>query len=387
MELKKMVSGMPVDTDELTATPEAVLENELFVGHGEDEAQQGEMPNMSYTKGSPTVSVSGEKKPAHRATQIMVAENSEGEKQIALSPPKGFFPGDGMAFVCCRPEELGIDPEKIPVGKTICLIEGTWGADADFSSEDLKEGKIAYGLDGRTIGEGKSYGQVAKTIAAGDTYEIKKGFYEDGKVTAKDLKSQTVSNATEDCLLAGKNAWVNGKKIEGSILNRGSGISTQKSFFYNYNGKIHLVSWIPEGFYKGWQSGEERYAEVLTDKNIIDNLIGKAEVSAMAARGFGVASSDWTTSDEKTFTMPRDGKVYYGGMSACYNASGTVVCEITKNGSVIDSRNIDSNNRYNWRGTMWNRLFAAKKGDVIKVRAACTSGTHAISGIQAVIVY
>ena len=54
MELKKMSGGMMADTDELTAVPEMVLENETFIGRGEDEAQSGTMPDMSKVKNSPT---------------------------------------------------------------------------------------------------------------------------------------------------------------------------------------------------------------------------------------------------------------------------------------------------------------------------------------------
>lgn len=221
MELKKMSGGMMADTDELTAVPESVLENETFMGHGEDETQSGTMPDMSKVKNSPTIQNEGKTVPAHRATNAKSTTNSDGTAQIVMSPPKGFFPGEGKAFVGCTPEELGITPENIPTGRTVCLVNGTWGADADFSSDDLKEGKVAYGPAGRVIGNGKNYGQVSKTLAAGETYDVKKGFYDDGKVTAKDLASQTAGNLDAARMVSGQSGYSNGKKVNGSMVDRG----------------------------------------------------------------------------------------------------------------------------------------------------------------------
>nr|DAW08839.1 MAG TPA: hypothetical protein [Bacteriophage sp.] len=386
MELKKMTGGASVDVDELTATPEKVLENAEFLGHGTEEPQSGTMPDLSSAKGSPTIDAGQGDVPAHRAAQIAAARNSEGEVQIALSPPWGCYPGDGRAFVCCKPEELGIDPENIPAGKTICLIEGTWGADADFSDVDLREGKVAYGPDGRVIGSGVNCGTVSKILSAGEEYSVQMGFYDGGKVVAKDLKSQTPGNLEEDTTLAGTGGWSNGKKVNGKAANRGGSQVSKNAYWHNHtDGKIYLINWMPGGFYSGWQnSSGTMCAEVWLEKKYVDSLIGKACISAFSARGFGSGTSEGY--QEQSFTMPRDGMVYYGGGAASYGNRGST-CEIRKNGVVIDSRNIDSGNSYAWRGTMFNKSFAAKKGDVIKVIADCWAGTHAMADIQATIVY
>ena len=91
------------------------------------------------------------------------------------------------------------------------------------------------------------------------------------------------------------------------------------------------------------------------------------------------------TQEEASFTMPADGVVYYGGFSASYGTSGVCTCEIHKNGSVVDSRNIT--NEYLVRGTMFNQSFTAKAGDVIKVKSTATAGTFTSASIQAVIIY
>lgn len=111
-------------------------------------------------------------------------------------------------------------------------------------------------------------------------------------------------------------------------------------------------------------------------------------ISAMAIRGFGAASGDWEPGPyEESFTMPANGTVYYSGMTASYNISGNAICEIYKNSTLLDHRDINSSNRYNWRGTMFKKSFSVAKGDVIKVKAAATSGSHTMANISAVIVY
>ena len=108
---------------------------------------------------------------------------------------------------------------------------------------------------------------------------------------------------------------------------------------------------------------------------------------AIAVRGFGASSSDWITESEASFTMPRKGVVCYGGIPVCYNASGTVICEIYVNGTLKQGLNIDANNRYYWRGGMVDKYFTANAGDVIRIVARATAGEHAMSFIHAVCCY
>lgn len=388
MRLKMMAGGGALDYDGLTAMSRHVVEGYTFFGSGSDEEQVGEIPDMERMWESPGLSEKQPNIPIRYAAPIITTDTT-GEKRIALCPEWGCYPGSEKAFVGCTPEDLGIIPEIIAYGTEVAGVDGSYGNDSNFSAEDLREGKTAYGKNGKVAGKSKDYGSVIKTLSAGESYTIGKGTYADGKITAKDLESQTKGTVAAEDILDGKTAWSNGKKVSGSMKNRGSSQVAKNAYFYTHTDKItYLVNWMPGGFYKGWQTGKgDPCAEVWLPKSMLDPLVGKKAISAMAARGFGTSSSSWETSEENSFTMPRDGTVYYGGMSACYNGSGNVVCEISKNGTVVDSRNINASNRYNWRGTMWNRSFSAKKGETIKVKAECTSGSHAISGIQAVIIY
>lgn len=387
MRLKMMTGGGSLDFDSLTATTEHVMEGFSFFGAGSDEEQLGEMPDKSLMRDSPGLSEDEPTIPIYHTVPI-VTKDTTGQKRIAMCPDWGCYPGSEKAFVGCTPEELGIISGIIANGEKIAGVNGSYGRDSNFTAGDLREGKVAYGEKGRIEGSAKDYGAVIKTLAAGESYTIEKGMYSAGKVTAKDLASQTVANAIAKNILASKTAWVNGQKITGEMANRGSSQVSKNSYFYTHtDGQTYLINWMPGGFYAGWQTGKgDPCAEVWLNKKTLDGLIGKATISAMAARGFG-SSGGYSGGEESSFTLPRDGTVYYGGCTASYGGTRNTICEIYKNGTVVDNRNIDSSNNYAYRGTMFNRSFTVKKGDVIKVKADCVSGTHAISSIQAVIVY
>lgn len=100
------------------------------------------------------------------------------------------------------------------------------------------------------------------------------------------------------------------------------------------------------------------------------------------------ATNGWTGGngpEERSFTMPDSGTVYYGGFSGTHNW-GSCTCAIYKNNAVVDNRDISEGN-YSIRGSMVDKSFAANKGDVIKVRCSASGGTTTWAFIQAVIVY
>lgn len=107
----------------------------------------------------------------------------------------------------------------------------------------------------------------------------------------------------------------------------------------------------------------------------------KKTIAACAYCGRGLG--DPNPSETQSFTMPDSGTVYYGGMSSGYYG-GSGNCRIYKNNSVVDNRDLGT---YYVRGSMFNKSFAANKGDVIKVEATATSGDATVTCIQAVIVY
>lgn len=220
MRLKMMGGGDSVDYDALTAMAADVPEGLIFIGQGSDEEQIGSLPDRRNMHGAPGYSDADQDVPVHQAVMVSTTRNTYGETQVVLAPPRGKFPGDTSAFVGCSPSDIGVTAEKVANGQTAAGIKGTYGADGNLTSADLKEGKIGYGANGKVSGGAADYGAVSKTLAAGESYTINKGFYGAGKVTAKDLASQTDGDATAPYLLEKLKAWVKGKIVTGSMVDR-----------------------------------------------------------------------------------------------------------------------------------------------------------------------
>ena len=121
---------------------------------------------------------------------------------------------------------------------------------------------------------------------------------------------------------------------------------------------------------------------------IINSVVSETQtvttISAVAFFGFNSDHNE-PGPDIQTFTMPKNGKVYFGGVSAYYSTSGTGTCRIYKNDVLIDSR--DSGQGFTVRTSMVDKSFDAVAGDVIKLEASALSGTATLAMIQAVIVY
>lgn len=412
MRLKMMGGGGSPDYDELTATAEDVSEGLSFIGKGSDEEQTGTLPNREYMHGAPG-RASDETVPIHAAISVKSENDSTGNLRILLAPPRGKYPGTERAFIGCYPVDLGINSEKIANGESIAGVSGSYGSDSTVSSKDIRAGRIAYGKNGRIVGEAADYGKISRTISAGESLTISEGFYGEGRVAAKDLASQTSGSLDSARMVSGQNGYANGRKISGSMVDRGAytwagrgghgadgmgeGVENGTEYYAFNNapdGWYHNQgdSWSPE--LRLERSKVRSYLGVSADKirkgasiaGISGSWYGdKACISACAWKIYNASTQN--EYEENSYTMPASGTVYYGGMAAGYGSSPVVRCEIWKNGVLMDSRNINKGD-YAARNTMVNKSFAANAGDVIKVvAAATTSQAAATSSIQAVIVY
>lgn len=122
----------------------------------------------------------------------------------------------------------------------------------------------------------------------------------------------------------------------------------------------------------------------------IPELMGVVKIKQMACNaydmGFGVGED--TNPETQSFTLPADGIVYYNGVSGSRSLNGHTWCEIYKNNSLIDSRNLEgSGNKYYTRTTMINKSFTVKKGDVVKIAADTHGCDFGFSHIDATIMY
>ena len=401
MRLKMMGGGGSVDYDNLTATAADVPEGLTFIGNGTEDEQKGTLPNRE--NGNITLASGA---PVHDADVVRVEADETGAVRIALSPPKGKYPGNGKAFVGCYPLNLGITPDAIASGQTVCGVAGTYASDGNIKSGDIRPGLIGYGANGRVVGDAYDAGQVMKTLQAGESYTIKEGFYGSGKITAADLASQTKGNADAGNIVKGYSAYANGNKIDGAITDCGP---------YQYAGGIgeaddyYAFNNMPNGWYHEDKSNESWAPEVRLSKNTVRSYLGIVasrivngqSIAGIAGNG-GYSSIACIASDSanvngsadsdgrKSFRMPRAGRVFYGGATA--GTSGSFLCAIFKNGVCVDDRNMRTQGYahgygdYNYRGSMFNCSFYANAGDLIEVETSY-GGRNTHSCIQAVIVY
>lgn len=94
-------------------------------------------------------------------------------------------------------------------------------------------------------------GAITKTLNCGGSYTIPSGYHNgSGKVTANSLGSQTEGTAGESSILSGKTAWVDGKKVTGSMTDNGAKTSslncgeeyTIPAGYHNGSGKVTATS-------------------------------------------------------------------------------------------------------------------------------------------------
>ena len=208
-----------------------------------------------------------------------------------------------------------------------------------------------------------NHGAVNQSLSINGSYTIPKGYHNgQGKVTQSvtTKAAQTYYPSTSEQSIA-PGRYLSGAQTIAAVgqenLSAGNIKNGTTVKITNGNGNIYSIT----GNYHGT----------------------KTSMYACAASGSGMGANH-PDLDEKTFTMPRDGVVYYGGMSAAYAAAGRATCEIYKNDTLIDSRPIVSD--YYIRPQM-SSSFTASKGDVIKIRCNTTSGNASIAYIHAVYIY
>ncbi len=450
MILRMIPGGDTVDYDALTAEPADVLEGKAFIGAGDEEPQEGTMIDRQKQYGAPGYSASRPNVPVHQSVGVSVTTDTNGDKQIAIIPPDGKYPGDNTAYVGVYPAEIGIEPGVIANGEEAGGIAGTYGNDSTATTADVRDGKVYYDKDGRQIGEAGDFAAAAATLNCGEEYKIQKGFHQAGSVKAATLSSQTQPKSGDSAaaaaqILDGYGAWVNGAYRDGAMPDKGN---VAASACTADTGSSQLRYTVPEtGRYTKGNYLSRTFAQVREALGIVASVIkngttiaglkgtygsdatatadqilksktaygkdgkitgtmaltaatikkgttfagitgtwygNKKVIAAQAIRGFGSGQTDIDETQE--FTMPEDGTVYYGGIAAKYNASGNGLCRIMKNGSVVDNRDLTGTSYY-WRNTMFNKSFAVKKGDVIKVQCTADSGAATLCFIQAVIVY
>ena len=129
------------------------------------------------------------------------------------------------------------------------------------TSDSILEGSSAWVNGKKIIGTMPNNGGSSICIGPGDSYEIKKGYHDGtGNVWVKPLSDYTQANATSPDILITKNAWVNGQKVEGSMPNNGAVSSTLLA------GESYTVA-------KGYHNG----SGIIKSKDLASQTIGNAD--------------------------------------------------------------------------------------------------------------
>jgi len=167
--------------------------------------------------------------------------------------------------------------------------------DGDATANQILSGKTAWVKGKKVTGTMPNRGAVTQTLNAGGSYTIPAGYHNgSGKITAASLSSQTPGTATAAQILAGQTAWVNGKKITGTMVNRGELVWDD----VNANG-----GQVPAGYYSGG------------DLSQIEQVVYKSLYGAQSKRytftGFskawhnaGFGGSDSSGSASVSYTVP-----------------------------------------------------------------------------------
>lgn len=83
---------------------------------------------------------------------------------------------------------------------------------------EIVSGKQAIDQDGEVLtGTMTSNPAISETLEAGESYQVPAGYTPGGTVQAASLASQTPGTATQDDIIQGQTAWVNGVQITGAL--------------------------------------------------------------------------------------------------------------------------------------------------------------------------
>ena len=115
--------------------------------------------------------------------------------------------------------------------------------DGDATANQILSGKTAWVKGKKVTGTMPNRGAVTQTLNAGGSYTIPAGYHNGkGKVTAASLSSQTPGTATAAQILAGQTAWVNGNKITGNMPSRATSSNVKGDTAWHYNNRIYFAT-------------------------------------------------------------------------------------------------------------------------------------------------
>ncbi len=256
----KLVDVIISDKSYINATPADVVNGKYYIG-STLQLEAGIMPvnevysNMTLVAGESHTVAYGKNPVAYTVTAQALSDQTIGtatEDEI-LDTKVAWVNGEKVIGTM---PNIGSESETIVAGTTHKISKGYHDGTGVITARDLGDqtkgtatkenilkGKIAWVNGTEVTGTMPNNEAVSETLIAGAIYTVPEGYHNGkGTIVAQDLDSQTPGTATQDTILDGDTAWVDGKQITGNIVRVPA---TTKNF------AINEEYFIPKGYHTG----------------------------------------------------------------------------------------------------------------------------------------
>ena len=283
--------------------------------------------------------VTGSLKISDKVLDIMA--DTDTTKNQVLSGKKFYSSVYNQVVSGTMPDHTGEATKTIPIGYQYNIPEGYYdgyskittqtledATQASASAEYIVANKTAWVNGVKITGSMPFIDPIETNIDSGITYKIPKGYHTgDGTIVVKPLDKQTIGTATEDVILFSRTAWVNGKKVIGTMPNNpdlDKGLVPGETFY------------VPEGYHSGTGSVWVKPLETFTPGDAVSGEIIKGKTA-------------WVNGQKVTGTLGAveaeeivlDAGVKYMIPAGVHDGTGSVEAETLENQTIANATSND----------------------------------------------
>ena len=162
-----------------------------------------------------------------------ILKNTNAKQNQVLKGQSFYSTVYNQAVSGTMPDHTGQSDITIPIGQAIAIPEGYYDGITKISTKSLEDATQGSAIDknilinktawvnGKKLTGTMPYNNPEETqLDAGTKFYIPEGYHTgNGSLTVKPLDKQTIGSATEEDILFSKVAWVNGEKVIGTMAN------------------------------------------------------------------------------------------------------------------------------------------------------------------------